>query len=86
MHPCSHRRGFAMSPRDFSTVYRREPVARAELRTTLTGNVWHVARCPFCRRPHDYAAGSLDSDPRGLLGLRLSLCPRSRWHELREAP
>ena len=75
-----------MSPRDFSTVYRREPVARAELRATLTGNVWHVSSCPFCRRAHDYAAGPVAGDPTRFLGLRLSLCPRSRWHELREAP
>ena len=75
-----------MSPRDFSTGHRREPIAWGELRTTLTENVWHVRHCPFCRRSHDYAAGSLDSDPRALLGLRLSLCPRSRWLELQEAP
>ena len=75
-----------MSPRDFSTVYRAEPVARAELRTTLTENVWHVPRCPFCRREHDFAAGSLDGNPRIFLGLRLSLCPRARWLVLEEAP
>ena len=74
-----------MSPRDFCTVYRREPVALAELRATLDGNVWHVRRCPFCGRSHDYAAGSPDGDPRAFLGLRLSLCPRARWLELREA-
>ena len=66
-----------MSPRDFSTVYRREPIASAELRATLTGNVWHVARCPFCRRPHDYAAGSLEGRPASSR-IRLSLCPRAR--------
>ena len=75
-----------MSPHDFSTVYRREPIARAKLRATLTGSIWHVSRCPFCRRPHDYAAGRDDGDPRAFLGLRLSLCPRARWVELREAP
>jgi hypothetical protein len=46
-----------MSPRDFFTVYRREPIAWAELRSILPGNVWHVARCPFSRRPDDFAAG-----------------------------
>lgn len=74
-----------VSPRDFSTAYRAEPIARAELRRTFTGNVWHVDRCPFCHRQHDYPAGGLDEDPRPFLGMRLSLCHRARWHLLEEA-
>ena len=73
-----------MSPRDFSTASRSDPVALAELRATLTGNVWHVDRCPFCRQAHDYPAGQVGGDPARFLGPRLSLCPTARWLVLEE--
>jgi len=58
----------------------KEPVVSVALRFDLElGHVWQAAPCPYCRRRHEYAAGSLRRDPRAALGMRLSLCSPSRW-------
>ena len=36
--------------------------------------LWVVASCPFCGEHHTHGGGSLDGDPRKLLGGRVAHC------------
>ena len=36
--------------------------------------LWTVRRCPFCGKGHQHGGGTLDGDPRALLGHRVAHC------------
>jgi hypothetical protein len=53
---------------------KKYPVAKAGLARDRDVWLWIVNPCPLCGRKHTHGGGSLDGDPRRLLGHRVAHC------------
>jgi|GEM_PF-4685162 hypothetical protein len=43
-----------------------------------SGRLWITEPCMHCGKRHVYGAGSMDDDPREMLGQRVSHCPKRK--------
>ncbi len=49
-------------------------IAKVRLKKESDVYLWIIDKCPFCGKRHCHGGGSLDGDPRRLLGGRVPHC------------